>query len=124
MFLKNSFVLLFLALHCFSFSLKGQTSKKEELIIPDLQIEERIKIVGNRVKVKEDLDLLKSQNQIIIRKGEDLYYYKVIEKYQEELLEEVNADNTSFLVFYNEKNSFGLHTVVVALNTGKLMKND
>lgn len=86
-------------------------------------MQECVKIENNFLKVKEDLNELHYQDQILVRKDNELYYYKVIGKYDKKLVSELAKYDASTLILYNEKESATLHTVVVAINTGKMVKN-
>lgn len=122
MFLRNSFLFFSIVLHFLSFSLQDQLGEKEELMVPSLEIRERVREEDNQVKVKADISRLNFQDQILICKDKEIYYYKVIEKFEKENLEEITVKDPSALIFYHE-NSGSTYSVLVAINTGKMVKN-
>lgn len=122
MFLKNSFSFAFLAiwlvlssLHPFEIS----KTRNIELEIPTLNYQERMKQKNNSyIYIEEDLDLLKTNDKFTIKIGNKTVYYKVITKYVSETLPTLEEQQLALI----EKNSSTLQTIIIAVNTGELVK--
>lgn len=125
MFLKNSFFFLFLVGWFIPFSFEDNKLSKVEICIPNLNIVEYKKeIHGNVLRLKENLTNLKVNDQVILKQGEDRYFYKVrnIEYKKENELENMDTLDTLYLV-ETKTNEESLQRIVMVVNTGKLVEN-
>lgn len=127
MFLKNSFPFVFLTLWIFMSSVNPFSVEKRNatiLEIPKLNYQESVKIKNNvYLFLKEDLATLETNDKFIIRKGNETFYYKVITKYKKdkrEVLPILEEGRISLI----EENANMLQTIIIAINTGKLVKNE
>ncbi len=123
MFLRNSVSLCIFAFWIFLSSLNPFASPKVEIEIPQLNYQRNLKPKENScIMVKEDLDALNINDKFTIKEEDATFYYKVIAKYEkgkEETLPSLE-ENELLLV---EENPSTLQMVIIAINTGKLVKN-
>lgn len=113
MFLKNNVVVFLLMCFLFSSS-RNIFTPKEELIIPKIALQE------NRTTkpfiLEKNLDKLNYNDTIVIKKNDNIYYYKVIKK---SFGKKIGAQNETDLVLYDTQNQ----VTIVAKNTGKMIKS-
>lgn len=127
MFLKNSFTFFFFALW-FVFSSFGNESirnqKQDTIFIPKLNIQEKIKENEKQITLDADLDLLSFQDQITIQREDGTYYYKVMQKKDVFSFDNSLLEKEDILVLLEPKKEDTLQTVILAIQTGKLVKNE
>ena len=128
MFLKNSFTFFFLTLW-FVFSSFGNESirnqKQDTISIPKLNIQEKIKENEKQITLDADLDLLSFQDQITIhREDGTYYYYKVMQKKDAFSFDNSLLEKEDILVLLEPKKEDTLQIVILATQTGKLIKNE
>lgn len=122
MFLKGSFSFFILLFSLVMSSINPLKDRTMELEIPNLNYQENIKVRNNAyLLIEEELDSLKTNDKILIKKGKETFYYKVITKYEknrEEVLPILEEEHIALI----EKNQSTLQTIIIAVNTGKLVK--
>lgn len=127
MFLKNSFTFFFFTLW-FVFSSFGNESirnqKQDTISIPKLNIQEKIKENEKQITLDADLDLLSFQDQITIQREDGTYYYKVMQKKDAFSFDNSLLEKEDILVLLEPKKEDTLQTVILAIQTGKLVKNE
>lgn len=121
MFIKNSFTFLSLVLWILPFysSSRPETS---DLNIPSMHIEQTIKN-SNEIEIHDNLKNLHFNDQIILKKNNETYYYRVMDKMTKEEFSKKSMDKENTIVLYTKNNSSTLQTIIIATNTGKMVKN-
>lgn len=125
MFLKNSFTFFFLTLWLVPFAFGNSILHKKQniLSIPKLNIQEKIKENENQIELNVDLELLNFQDEITMQKEDGTYYYKVIQKRNSFSWDSQLLEREDTLVLFNTQKEGTLQTVIIAVQTGKLVKN-
>lgn len=124
MFIKNSILTLSLFLWLFPFSFPSR-KKQVEIEIPKIEFKENVSFKSiERISLDCSLEELNISDKIKVIMENEIYFYKVIDKYYVKEKDNVPTPRLKdSILFIGDSNEKGLHIVISTMHIGKTSKN-